>query len=352
MTNHLKLNNPNEYKFFFVESTSKCNLRCSYCYYKKDGKMASFSGSELVKSLRKFPKLIVCFLGGEPFLNPQLIEEVMDSKDWLDNKVVYGSNTNGTQFKNLNPKYLSRFAFHHLSLDGDKKTNDKFRGNGVYSEVLRNIMYLREYSDAGIIARMTVSDPDQILAVPSIPNQFDAVYWQVNNTKHLLPSNFEKKYMDNLDTIFENWKSTYLERPEFTVIPFIGMADLILKEGMEKPDLICGAGTDHFNISIDGKIFSCPESPHREGIRDLLGTIESFNPRTYALKSRCQPCDILKYCGGRCAMTDDELYCNGIKHINNLVRRYIDGLDEPGLTKLKGIIDRQRNLAFTTEVIT
>ncbi len=351
MTNYLNIKDYDDYKFFFVETTANCNLRCKYCYYKKTDKKPEYNADKLVSSLEKFDKIVICFLGGEPFLNPEFIEEIMNHPKLSNRKVIFASNTNGTLLNKIKPEILSKFSFHHLSIDGEKDNHDFFRGQGVFNKIIYNLKYLRKYSDAGIIARMTVSNPDQINDIPKFPKYFDAVYWQLNNSREELDENFLDVYLENLNNLFDYWKEEIFTNKDFTIIPFVGMCDLILTGGMENPDLICGSGTDHVNVCIDGSVYPCPESPHRLSDKEKLGVIENFEFKTYTLKKRCKDCEILKYCGGRCAMTDDDLYCQGIFIIYNLLTSFIDSLDNEKLDKLKENINYQKGLAYTTEII-
>ncbi len=342
--------NFNNYTFFFIETTSNCNLRCKYCYYRKTNRNAEFSADELTRCLSRYDKLILCFLGGEPFMNPMLIEEVMDHPALNHKSIIYASNTNGTMFRKIDPKYLRRFSFHHLSIDGFENTNDYFRGKGVYDKIIDNIGYMRNLSNACLIARMTVSRPDQILDIPKLREHFDAVYWQISNNTNELPADFLDRYLKNLEEIFEYWKATVFTENNFIVIPFVGMCSLIMDGGMEEPNLICGSGTDHFNIGIDGTIHPCPESPHRRGDKEALGTLGRFEPKTYPLKERCIECDILAYCGGRCAMTDHNIYCEGVRQIYEMLKQFVETLVDAQRDDLRNVVDAQRTLSFTTEV--
>lgn len=351
MSNYLNIENYGDYKFFFVETTANCNLRCRYCYYKKTDKSPEYSPDKLVSCLDKFDKVIICFLGGEPFLNPGFIQEIMEHPKFQKKKIVFASSTNGTQFKRIKPDLLSKFSFHHLSIDGGKINNDHLRGEGVFDNILSNVKYLRKYSNAGIIARMTVSRPSQINDIPQLSKYFDAVYWQLNNTREELANDFLQAYLSNLNKLFNYWKKQIFVNKGFTFIPFVGMCDLILKGGMKNPDLICGSGTDHLNVSIDGSVYPCPESPHRLSDSEKLGKIDDFKFQTYTKKERCKECDILPYCGGRCAMTDDDLYCKGVREIYELLLSFVNSLEESNLQKLKETIEYQKDLAYTTEVI-
>jgi radical SAM protein with 4Fe4S-binding SPASM domain len=351
MSNHLNIKNVLDYKFIIVEATSACNLKCSYCYYVKSNNIPTYSIDQLLKALDIYEKYILCFIGGEPFLNLDFIENVIIKHKTLDKKVVFASNTNGTCFKNIKPELLNSFSVHHVSVDGYQENHDKYRGKGVFNDIIENIFYLRKYSEAGLIARMTVTDPDQLNDIPHLKEHFDACYWQLNNTISELPNDFSEKYAENITKLFAYWKNNIFKDINFTLIPFIGIADLILRGGMKKPFLICGAGKNDFTICTDGNVYPCPESPHRLGKTECFGDLMNYKLRPYAIKKRCTICEITKFCGGRCAMTDNDLYCHGIITIYNLLKNFISNLDEEHMKKLNKIIEYQKSLAYTTEII-
>ena len=50
-------------------------------------------------------------------------------------------------------------------------------------------------------------------------------------------------------------------------------------------------------------------------------------------------------------MTDNDLYCHGVKDIYNLLTNFINSLDEEKFKTFKNIIEYQKGLAYTTEII-
>jgi len=351
MSNHIIISKYDNYKFFSIETTANCNLGCKYCYYIKEDSTPKYDSDILVSNIAKFRNICICFLGGEPFLNTDFMEKIMMHPKLKRREAIFSTNTNGTCFRNLRPELLAKFSFHHVSIDGYRKNNDYFRGKGVFDQVINNLSYLRKYSDASIVARMTISNPDQINDIPKIAKHFDAVYWQLNNTRSELSDDFLDKYIKNLRKLFSYWKNDIFTNKNFTIIPFIGMCDLIITGGLSKPNLICGAGTIYMSISVDGDTYPCPESFHRFSNTQKLGDIKNLKFKTYPRKNRCKSCSILRYCGGRCAMTDDDLYCEGVKEIYTLTNTFIKSLDKTELKILKDRINYQKCLAYTTEVI-
>jgi radical SAM protein with 4Fe4S-binding SPASM domain len=348
--NHLNIKDYDEYIAFNIETTANCNLRCSYCYFDKSGASPEYSVDTLVEALKPYPKVELCFFGGEPFMNPVFMEAVMTHPEIAAKNVLYSSNTNGTCFQTLRPELLKKFAFHFVSVDGYADRHDSFRGVGVFRKVLESIAWLRQHSDAALIARMTVSDSKQLSDIPRLTDSFDAAYWQLNNTVEELPDRFLETYLVQLRNLFDYWKKQIFSNKSFTIIPFVGMCDLILTGGMDRPGLLCGVGTCQYHIAVDGSMYLCPETRHRHGDLEKIGTLESFKEAEQPVKNRCLRCDIFKFCGGRCAMTNDDIYCEGIFEIYNLLAAFLDSLDQASRHKLEKIIDLQKMLTHTSEI--
>ena len=341
-----------DFKYFFIETTDQCNLNCSYCYYsKRSNNQSNIDPVETIDFLvDKFKKIFITFLGGEPFLNSKFMERMME-RYLTNSNIIFSTNTNGTVIDKLNPTYLPSFLLHYISIEGKKDYHDIVRGNGVFDKILKNISYIRQRSSSVLIARMTITDPNQLLVIPELLGSFDAVYWQINNNINQLKHNFLSIYKERLYELFLFWKDNIDKNIDFAIIPFVGMADIILKGGIEKPDLICGAGTNHVCISTQGHIYPCPETRHRNEDLEKLGNIDTFIFNPYPLKADCKRCNILKYCGGRCVMVHDLLYCHTTHYLYDIINKYLQDQNEEFLRLISEKINYQRNIAYTTEII-
>lgn len=135
-----------------VEVTSACNLDCDMCTQKslrsspRHMKLKAFSAI-----LHRSPEAChVSFLGGEPFLNPDLWK-MMHLCD--KNGVTYEITTNGTllhrgSFKRLQTcTGLKKINF---SLDGMKKRHDSIRGKGSFLKCLSAIKACKNFTSISV----------------------------------------------------------------------------------------------------------------------------------------------------------------------------------------------------------
>lgn len=148
--------------------THQCNLRCSYCYegHKSDTKMTletakkcvdllfseDAQNSELVNEVES-NGLIIEFIGGEPFLEIELIDQTMSY--FLDRAIELGHrwatqyminiSTNGTlgydpRVRQFIKKYAGRLSI-SVTIDGDKAAHDACRvdcnGCGSYDKAIK-----------------------------------------------------------------------------------------------------------------------------------------------------------------------------------------------------------------------
>ena len=133
-------------KVIMLILTHSCNLKCAYCYehQKRDGSklMTPETAQKIIKeeitsSLDRFNRVVIHFMGGEPFLRFEVIKEICE---WSDNKnwpveVVLSATTNGTLL-NDHREWLQEHSHTFkvvLSADGDKAMQDKNRCNSYAS---------------------------------------------------------------------------------------------------------------------------------------------------------------------------------------------------------------------------
>ena len=156
--------------------TDNCNLTCPYCFVKNKNndrwmsvKVAKRSVDFLLKESRSTHNVQITFMGGEPFLNFNLISKIIpfaNSKaDVLGKKISYHVTTNGTLFDKNILLFMEKYKLRALvSVDGGEKNHNKTRKTisemGTFETVIGSIKLLKKIQPwAGV--RMTVI-PDSV----------------------------------------------------------------------------------------------------------------------------------------------------------------------------------------------
>lgn len=147
--------------------TEDCNFRCTYCTFSEDfssnrnhsTKYMDFKTSKKAidlyltyinrgKKYNLFRSPMICFYGGEPLLNFDLIEksvEYVHSNYGED--VKFNITTNGYLLdKNISDWLMKNEFMITVSLDGDEKEHNRKRinknGKGTFNKVFSNIKYI------------------------------------------------------------------------------------------------------------------------------------------------------------------------------------------------------------------
>ena len=311
---------------YYITLTTKCNLKCKYCY----GKSCEDFGSDFhdieidysvpssmnydAEILRRFlerdqhPAII--FYGGEPLLRIERMKEIMDAIP----AAQFILQTNGLLLEEVGPGYLNRFDSIFVSLDGDEALTDYYRGNGTYRRVMNNLRAIREDGFSGeIVARMTVAEETEIdksvlslisgveTPISSVHWQLDALFWQNDYAKRQFAKWAANSYNPRLRRLVKAWVDHMRDTGEvWRLYPFVGVMCSLLTD--ERNHLRCGAGWCVFNIQTDGNITPCPVMA---GMRKFyLGNIKNDSSDTLRdavfVTEPCTSCGAFAICGGRC----------------------------------------------------
>ncbi len=299
---------------FILYTTGRCNLRCRYCGGSFDPRLVPWRVEYDVGLLEDLirDEDVIAFYGGEPLLNLEFIEKMMDL--FQENRYVL--QTNGVLLDKVEPKVLEKFDTILVSIDGGREITDGNRGVGVYDRVLKAAKILKAKGFRGdLVARMTVTrDSDIYRDVTHLLKLgiFDHVHWQLSmvwvdrGSWGDLWGWIDGSYKPGLKKLFDEWISA-LEMGEILgVAPFQGILKRILRGGPYPP---CGAGEDSFTILTDGRVISCPIAVEECWARvGVLGEIsrKELESMKNELDEPCRSCDLLEICGSRCLYTHRE----------------------------------------------
>jgi uncharacterized protein len=157
-----------------------CNLTCNYCYadegrFQGPARMMSESVAvrvldNLFDSAMPGSRLTVGFIGGEPFLNREVLYRSVEysRKRAAERPVVVGFSvtTNGTMLTPADFRLVRDNAFAvSVSLDGDERTHDRHRhrhnGSGTWRAIIDRLKPLqKDPGPAKLAARATITRDD------------------------------------------------------------------------------------------------------------------------------------------------------------------------------------------------
>lgn len=172
--------------------TDECNLNCSYCYQINKGHhimpinlaytfidMIFDNNKDLFSyiNFNNFSGCIIEFIGGEPFLQVELMDKILDyfilnlkakKPQWLKYWCICIT-SNGTLY--FNPQvqnFIKKWNCHlslSISIDGNKELHDKCRtylnGKGSYDDAIKAALHYSSNYNRALITKMTLS-PDNI----------------------------------------------------------------------------------------------------------------------------------------------------------------------------------------------
>lgn len=131
-----------------LSPTLQCNLRCKGCYtlgYGRRPELPFEVANRLLSECEELGIFFVTILGGEPLVYPHLFE-LLEAHPRIFFQ-VYSNGTLLTREKALRFADLGNVAV-ILSIEGDEKETDAWRGKGVYGKLMEAFGHLRE---AGVV---------------------------------------------------------------------------------------------------------------------------------------------------------------------------------------------------------
>lgn len=206
--------------------TKDCQLACKYCYLigKNNKERMSFEIAKqaidyILNNENEFKEdsVVWDFIGGEPFLEIDLIDKICDylkiemfrrDHHWF-NSYRFSFSTNGLNYHTDKVQHFIEKNKEHLSvgitIDGTKQKHDlnriyKQNGDeerGSYDDVVKNIpLWLKQFPHAG--TKVTISSDDIPYIKESVLHLFSLGIHEIN-----INCVFEDVWKDGDDTLFE-----------------------------------------------------------------------------------------------------------------------------------------------------
>ena len=204
--------------------TKDCQLACKYCYLVgKNTKermtwgMAKAAIDYILDHENEFKEesVIWDFIGGEPFLEIDLIDKICDylktemyrrDHHWF-NSYRFSFSTNGINYHEDKVQQFIKKNYNHLSIgitiDGTELKHDlnrvyKYSEKGSYKDVVRNIpLWLEQFP--GAATKVTISSPDIPYIKESVLHLYELGIKEVN-----INCVFEDVWKEGDDTLFED----------------------------------------------------------------------------------------------------------------------------------------------------
>jgi uncharacterized protein len=328
---------------FVIVPTERCNLACKYCAVKSDPwRQERMTWATAQRSMDLIIDYIsqsgtVEFVGGEAFLEMDLIEQIVDygkqNAEKIGKHLKFGAQSNGTLIKkDLLERIKAREIGVGISLDGDQVSNDMarvFPGNkGTYTAITRTIALMRESDCApGVICVVSKANYWRIDKVLADYAQLDQTGIKLN------PVSCHGRAR-------QEWDALALEPEEF-LEAHIKYLDLVVNEGCTVHDenttimvhilgtkmhpyrcmrSQCGAGRDFMTFAPNGDIYPCPQTRVNPEFRlanvlevDRLNDIWKNNPIMSKLAERqagsiseCKECTYKRFCEAGCPISSYE----------------------------------------------
>ena len=204
--------------------TKDCQLACKYCYLvgKNSKERMSWDVAKqaidyILERENEFPQgsVVWDFIGGEPFLEIELIDKICDylkiemykkNHHWF-NSYRFSFSTNGINYHEEKVQRFIKKNHRHLSIgitiDGTELKHDlnriyKVSGKGSYKHVVRNIpLWLSQFPEAG--TKVTISSADIPYIKDSVLHLFHLGIKEVN-----INCVFEDVWNEGDDKLFES----------------------------------------------------------------------------------------------------------------------------------------------------
>ena len=322
-------------------SSSKCNLKCKYCFYNsisdaRENKDYGFMKEDTVKKIldRVFEycnggNCSIAFQGGEPLLvGINFYKELIDyikANNSNGTSLSFALQTNGTLINNEWAKFFNENNFLiGVSLDGNKDLHNLNRvdylNNESFNKVMKGIHILEEYNVEYNILTVITS---------ALCKKIDSTYkfYKKNNFNYLqfIPcleplensdmnlSNFSitpSQYGDFLIKLFDLWYNDISNDKYISIRLFDNILGLFFKQDYEACEMKGICSCQHI-IESNGAVYPCDFYTYEsysignildnsfEDIHKNKNTLEFINS-SKNINDKCKNCPYLTFCRGGC----------------------------------------------------
>lgn len=271
-----------------LQVTDACNLRCTYCYQINKGHhtMPPEIGKKFIDMIidesmgvKEYHQnkiadgIILEFIGGEPFLEIELIDELTDY--FIDELIRRGSPlatrfrisicSNGLLYfepkvQAYIKKHLNHLSF-SISIDGNKQLHDACRvlpdGSGSYDIAIAGVKHFTEVLKGPMGSKMTIA-PENVMYT------FEAVKGLIETGYEIIHLNcvYEKGWtVEHARILYEQLKllADYMIENDLTEKIYVAMFEQHMFRPKDPDDLQnwCGGNGQMISVDYKGDIYPC-----------------------------------------------------------------------------------------------
>jgi len=292
-------------------TTLRCNLKCTYCSLGVGDVLGSQTELKYdIDQLAAFvarhlehKEVYVTFYGGEPTLNRPMMEAVMRRFP----EFRYQLQTNGTLLDDLPDWMLARFSNILVSIDGGEAITDRYRGRGIWRQVIRNLDKVHERVGGTITARVTWGNPDttfeELDELASALEAIDYLYWQFVADEMYGGDSVAKRQAVLVKLIDKFFAPTDTLYP---LIPLMGMVRNKLLPGRAQELYAgltqCRVSSHLINVMPSGEIFPCPDMMYDPAMQmgEIQGNWLKRSPLQPQPEMPCASCEAFSWCRRNC----------------------------------------------------
>ncbi|KKN90789.1 hypothetical protein LCGC14_0223720 [marine sediment metagenome] len=256
--------------------STNCNMRCKYCF-EKDKINEVMDEERILEYYSHNPCTGTFPIGGEPFLNLDLLFKIMDTVE--NNKIIQEKRkktllqnlkcviTNGTLIKQNIQKIKDYGLILQISFDGSKKVHDTYRvfpnGKGTYDKIIEGLELCVkegiEWSIHGVVAKDTIKYfYDTFVWFFEIYKKYKeldiAIDFMKNNVFQVIfEQDYSDKDVDELVRQFHKIAEWIYSRDYMT----IKQKDQLFHNFLERRGGVCSAGTTLIAFDNNLDMFPC-----------------------------------------------------------------------------------------------
>ena len=296
------------------EITAACNIACVHCLSasgkRRPRELTTQQSLALVDELAEMQVFQIHFGGGEPFLYPGIWQVLERCRE---RELVMCISTNGTLITQERARRLAQFdpIYFQVSLDGGTpQTNDRIRGEGVFTRAMRGLELLAAEKHSltvnSVLTRYSFAELDRLYEIAA---SFDAKL----RVTRLRPSGRGQQVWDELHPTREQYK-------EFAdwlgAHPDVLTADSFFHLNAFGNKLagldMCGAATATCCICPEGEVYPCaffqaPEfeagNLHDHSFQEIWRDSALFSFYRNMGGGSCSGCGQYGVCHGGCPAT-------------------------------------------------